>query len=298
MNKIGIYYAFWEKEWEADYCKYIEKAKHLGFDVLELAAGCLQDMSSSQREKIANSARDAGIDLTYCIGLLPQYDLASEDASVRKAGIRYVSQLLSCIRQMGGDTLGGILYSCWPGGTVTYDYKMKARERSLDSLRELSRIAEDYNINYCLEIVNRYEQYLLNTAQEGTDFVRELNSPKVKLLLDSFHMNIEEDSFHEALETAGELLGHFHIGECSRKVPGRGHMDWDEIIRGLRDINYQGRIVMEPFVRPGGQVGKDIKIYRDQSKNASDIQMDDMAEEALAFIRGKLKYGENQNGKN
>ena len=75
-------------------------------------------------------------------------------------------------------------------------------------------------------------------------------------------------------------------------------MDWDEIIRGLRDINYQGRIVMEPFVRPGGQVGKDIKIYRDQSKNASDIQMDDMAEEELAFIRGKLKYGGNQNGKN
>lgn len=185
--------------------------------------------------------------------------------------------------------MGGILYSCWPGGTVTYDYKMKARERSLDSLRELSRMAEEYDINYCLEIVNRYEQYLLNTAKEGVDFARELGSPKIKLLLDSFHMNIEEDSFHEAIETAGELLGHFHIGECNRKVPGRGHMDWDEIVRGLKDINYQGRIVMEPFVRPGGQVGKDIKIYRDQSGNASDMRMDSMAEEALKFIREKLK---------
>lgn len=289
MNRIGIYFAFWEKEWEADYCRYIEKAKQLGFDVLELAAGCLPDMSSAQREKIADRARDAGIDLTYCIGLPPRYDLASEDAAVRKSGIRYVGQLLSCIKQMGGDTLGGILYSCWPGGTVTYDYKMKARERSLDSLRELSRMAEEYDINYCLEIVNRYEQYLLNTAKEGVDFARELGSPKIKLLLDSFHMNIEEDSFHEAIETAGELLGHFHIGECNRKVPGRGHMDWDEIVRGLKDINYQGRIVMEPFVRPGGQVGKDIKIYRDQSGNASDMRMDSMAEEALKFIREKLK---------
>ena len=66
-------------------------------------------------------------------------------------------------------------------------------------------------------------------------------------------------------------------------------MDWDEIVRGLKDINYQGRIVMEPFVRPGGQVGKDIKIYRDQSGNASDMRMDGMAEEALKFIREKLK---------
>ena len=298
MNKIGIYFAFWEKEWEADYCRYIEKAKNLGFDVLELAAGCLPDMTAAQRREIASRAEDAGIDLTYCIGLPPQYDLACEDASVRASGIRYVGELLKCIRQMGGDTLGGIIYSCWPGGTVTYDYKQKARERSLDSLRELSHMAEEYDINYCLEIVNRYEQYLLNTAAEGADFVRELDSPKVKLLLDCFHMNIEEDSFSEAIKTSGELLGHFHIGECNRKVPGRGHMDWDDLIRGLRDIDYRGKIVMEPFVRPGGQVGKDIKIYRDQSGDASEAQMDEMAEEALTFIREKLRSGGDQDGKN
>ena len=69
MNKIGIYFAFWEKEWEADYCRYIEKAKNLGFDVLELAAGCLPDMTAAQRREIASRAEDAGIDLTYCIGL-------------------------------------------------------------------------------------------------------------------------------------------------------------------------------------------------------------------------------------
>lgn len=111
-------------------------------------------------------------------------------------------------------------------------------------------------------------------------------------------MNIEEDSFSEAIKTAGELLGHFHIGECNRKVPGRGHMDWDDLIRGLRDIDYRGKIVMEPFVRPGGQVGKDIKIYRDQSGNASEAQMDEMAEEALTFIREKLRSGGDQDGKN
>ena len=114
MNKIGIYFAFWEKEWEADYCRYIEKAKKLGFDVLELAAGCLPDMTAAQRREIASRQRMRG-STSPTVSASPQYDLACEDASVRASGIRYVGELLKCIRQMGGDTLGGIIYSCWPG---------------------------------------------------------------------------------------------------------------------------------------------------------------------------------------
>lgn len=288
MNKIGIYYAYWEKEWEADYCYYIDKVKRLGFDVLELAAGSLPDMSASQRKEIARSAREAGIDLTYCIGLPAEYDLANEEASVRKNGVSYVNRMMECINEMGGDTLGGILYSCWPGPVVTYDEKMYARERSIASVKETACKAESLGIQYCLEIVNRFEQYLLNTAAEGMDFLNEVGSPNVKLLLDSFHMNIEEDSFYEAITNAGNRLGHFHIGECNRKTPGKGRMNWDEIIRGLKHIHYQGKIVMEPFIRPGGQVGKDIRIYRDQSAGASENQMDSMASEALMFMRKKL----------
>lgn len=289
MNKTGIYFAFWEKEWEADYCYYIKKAARLGFDVLELAAGCLPEMAEDRRKEIADCAATEGIELTYCIGLPPRYDLAHEDAKVRAEGIRYVKRLLSCIYEMGGKTFGGILYSSWPGRTVTYDYKMQARERSLISLQEIAKVAESFDIDYCLEIVNRFEQYLLNTAQEGVDFVKELDSPKVKLLLDSFHMNIEEDSLYEAIRMAGDFLGHFHIGECNRKTPGLGRMDWDSICRGLQSIDYKGKIVMEPFIRPGGQVGKDIKIYRDQSGGASEEEMDILAGNALAFIRSRQK---------
>ncbi len=292
MNKTGIYFAFWEREWEADYCYYIKKAARLGFDVLELAAGCLPEMTKDKRKEIADCARTEGIELTYCIGLPPCYDLAHEDAEVRAQGKDYVKRLLSCIYEMGGKTFGGILYSAWPGRTVTYDYKMQARERSLASLKEIAKVTEDYDIDYCLEVVNRFEQYLLNTAQEGVDFVKELGAPKVKLLLDSFHMNIEEDSLYEAIRTAGDYLGHFHIGECNRKTPGLGRIDWDSICRGLLSIGYQGKIVMEPFIKPGGQVGKDIKIYRDQSDGATEEEMDMLAQNALAFIRSRQKAWE------
>lgn len=291
MNKLGIYFAFWEREWKADYIKYIRKVKGLGFDVLEIEAGALLDMTKEERAGIAQAAKENQIDLTYCIGLSGQYDLASEDSRIRKEGIAHTGKILEAIHSMGGNMLGGIIYSCWPGKTVSYDYKMRARERSLTSVKELGNTAQAYGIDYCLEVVNRFEQHLLNTAKEGTEFVKETENPRIKLLLDTFHMNIEEDSLYDGIMEAKDVLGHFHIGECNRKVPGRGHMDWNEIIRGLRDSGYQGKIVMEPFVKPGGQVSRDIKIYRDLSQGASEEEMDAMAKEAFVFMKKKLAEG-------
>ena len=120
------------------------------------------------------------------------------------------------------------------------------------------------------------------------DFIREVDSRQVKLLLDTFHMNIEEDSPADAIRLAGDNLGHFHIGECNRKVPGKGHMPWNEIFTALKSADYKGRIVMEPFVTPGGQVGSDIKIYRDLSGGATAEQIDQDAGGALEFVRKQI----------
>lgn len=289
MNKVGIYYAFWEREWSADFLPYIEKVKNLGFDVLEIAAGALPDMSPKERKLLAETAREAGIKLTYCIGLPAENDVSSLDEGIRKNAVKYVSSLLDCIHEMDGDTLGGIIYSCWPmNARPDYDLKCRMREKSLLSLHELIKKAEDYNINCCLEIVNRFEQCILNTAEEGVAFARELDSPCAKLLLDTFHMNIEEDSFTKAIQTAGDMLGHFHIGECNRKTPGTGRMPWNEIFSALKSINYDGAVVMEPFVKMGGQVGKDILVLRDLSDNADTARMDALAADAAAFVKKGL----------
>ena len=183
--------------------------------------------------------------------------------------------------------MGGIVYACWPAAEMSIDRKAVMREKALLSVRELAKRAEDRGVTYCLEIVNRFEQCLLNTAEEGRAFVDEVGHPAVKLLLDSFHMNIEEDHIGAAIRASKGYLGHFHMGECNRKVPGRGHMPWDEMMRALADIGYDGGIVMEPFVKPGGQVGQDIKVFRDLSGGADEAEMDAMAKEALEFIREK-----------
>lgn len=288
-NKIGIYYAFWEQEWHADYRKYVEKVSRLGFDVLEIAAGALPDMTREQRQNLAQMARDAGIELTFCIGLPAQYDMASEDPAVRQAGMQYAKKLLECVHEMGGKVLGGILYSSWP---ARMDFGLLDKrpwwDRSVQCVQKVAQIANDYGIHYCLEIVNRYEQFLINTVDEGLRYLSDVGNPACKLLLDVFHMNIEEDSIAQAIETAGDAIGHFHIGETNRRVPGRGRMPWDEIVDALARAGYTGRIVMEPFLRMGGTVGKDIKVWRDLSGAADEAWLDREAQFALHFMRDKL----------
>lgn len=288
-NKIGIYYAFWEQEWAADFFQYVEKVSRMGFDVLEINAGAILEMSAGQRKDLSKAARDAGIELTYCIGLPRPYDMASEDSSVRQAGIDYVQRMLRAMYEMGGRTLGGILYGCWPAQPAQpITDKSKWWDLSVSSVREAAKTAGDTGVTLCMEVVNRFEQFLLNTAREGMRFVDQVGSPNVKLLLDAFHMNIEEDSIGAAIQGAQGYIGHFHIGETNRRVPGRGRMPWDEILDALKAARYEGAIVMEPFLRMGGQVGSDIRVWRDLSNQGGEAFMDQEAAFALNFIRSNL----------
>ena len=155
--------------------------------------------------------------------------------------------------------IGGALYSYWPVDYSKPIDKPGDWARSVAGVREVAKVAEDCGVDYCLEVLNRFENHMLNTAEEAVSFVEEVGSPSVKVMLDTFHMNIEEDSIGGAIRKAGARLGHLHTGECNRKVPGKGRIPWAEVGGALRDIGYQGSVVMEPFVTMGGKVGSDIR---------------------------------------
>ena len=113
---------------------------------------------------------------------------------------------------------------------------------------------------------------------------------QVGIMLDTFHMNIEESSMTEAIRQAGPLLGHFHTGEPNRMPPGAGRMPWFEIGLALQSIGYEGPVVMEPFVRPGGTVGQNIKIWRDLTGHAlTTEELDEMAKQAVQFQKYVLE---------
>lgn len=287
MNKIGIYYAYWTHEWDADFHPFVDKVADLGFDILEVNAGTVGRMTAEERASLKAHAADRNISLTYCIGLPHEFDIAADDAEKQRRGIAYLQQMAAAVGEMGGGKIGGILYSSWPS-TMPHGETDKRPyfERSVASMKEAVKAAEDNNVLLNMEVVNRFEQFLMNTCAEALEYVEAVGSPNVKILLDTFHLNIEEDFIGEALMRAGDKLGHVHIGENNRMPPGYGHIPWTEFGAALRQMNYTGDVVMEPFVMPGGQVGSDIKVFRDLSVG---LDMDEEARKALLFMRGLLK---------
>ena len=225
-------------------------------------------------------AQDYGITKTS-LGLF----LTLPDAAVRRNAKKFFTTLLKNLETLDIHAIGGGIYSYWPVDYSKPIDKPGDWARSVKGVREIGKVAQDCGVAYCLEVLNRFEGYLLNTAAEGVKFVKEVDVPAVKVMLDTFHMNIEEDSIGGAIRSTKGLLGHFHTGECNRRVPGRGRTPWHEIATALKDIRYTGTVCMEPFVRMGGKVGEDIKIWRELEPGISEAKMDADAKAALDFER-------------
>lgn len=285
--KIGTYFAYWAQEWKVDYFRYIEKAKQAGFDVLEVSSGILA-LSDDELTALRDAAKEAGLVLTACLGLTKDMDVSSADGATRAKGIDYMNRLFVAMDKADIRKVGGIIYAYWPCDYSQPVDKPAVRERSIKSVRELADEAARFGIELEIEVVNRFEHFLINDAKEAVQYVKDVARPNVKVMLDCFHMNIEEDNMGDAIRYAGEHLGHFHIGECNRKVPGKGHMPWEELGQALRDIGYQGYVVMEPFVKMGGGVGSDIKVWRDLSEDADEAGMDAEIAESVKFVRSKF----------
>lgn len=284
--KHGIYYAYWETEWAADYVPYVEKVAKLGFDILEIGGAALPGMTAQQLKELRAAADGCGVELTTGYGPAPAYDVGG--LATRAAALDWYRRMFDGMAAIGSSVIGGALYSHWPVDYSQPINKAEDWEYAVEGMREMSALAAPYGIQLNMECLNRFEGYLINTAQECVDFVKEVDRPNVWVMLDTFHMNIEETDMAAAIRSAGSLLGHFHTGECNRMVPGKGRMPWREIGQALRDIGYDKRVVMEPFVNMGGQVGQDIKIWRRLVDYTGTELLDKDAADAVAFQRYML----------
>lgn len=291
MNKLGIFVNFWEKNWACDLAKHIQKAGEIGFDVLEFQAQALLDMDKNQMDMLKKVAKESDVELTYSLGLNAAYDVSSADDAVRNGGIEYLKRIVERVGYMDGEIISGVSYAGW--GCVPKDdlsgNKEPIVERSINSMKKVVKTAADYGVTYCVEAVNRYEGCILNTAAEAVDYVKRVDAPNIGILLDTYHMNIEENSFRDAILTAGDLLKGFHTGDNNRRCPGRGHIDFDEVFSALAEVKYQGRIVSEPFVVKGGEVGRDIYVWRDLEQDISDDALYAEAKYLLEYEKAMLK---------
>lgn len=282
--RFGILYAYWTREWSGDYLYYAKKVKELGFDILEISAGDLLRMHDSEISVLRDLSKSLDLEISCNIGPPKQYDVASSDPAVRAAGIQFLTDIMKKMDLLDSRTLVGVMYTYWPNDFTDLD-KPALWSRGVESCQVMGKTAQALGINMCLEVVNRFETPVLNTAEEAVRFCHEVGNSNVQILLDTFHMNIEEDNQADAIRTAGTLLGHLHVGEGNRKLPGQGSLPWGEIGQALRDIGYTGGVVMEPFVLQGGQVGRDIKVWRDLSGGADEKQLDRAAAAALETLK-------------
>ena len=282
--KYGIYCSYWEKEWGGDALKYIPKVQKLGFDVLEVATADFQGKDDSYFREMKETAQDCGILLTGGYGPAPKNNIGTADSAQLESALKFYAEMFRQMELAGIGSLGGALYSYWPVTDLNFD-KAADLERSVNGMKRLAAIAADHGITLNMESLNRFEGYLINTCEECIKYVEAVDMDNVKVMLDTFHMNIEEESLIDAILAAGSGLGHFHVGEPDRKPPRPGRMNWEEIGKTLRQINYDGCVVMEPFVVPGGGVGKDIRIWRELFEDVSEDALDWEAARSVAYLR-------------
>ena len=201
MNKLGVHAFVWEHGWSKEQAtRAINRTAEAGYDFIEAPS---LDPSSIDPAVTARLLEAAGIGIAFSMGLDFDADISSGDPDKEKRGKALLLDAVSVCRDCGGRSIAGILYS----GFGKYHTQPTARgvARSGDILREVAEVAARSDIDLCLEVVNRYETNILNTAAQGVEMCRRIGAPNVKVHLDVYHMNIEESDIPSAIVDTGAL---------------------------------------------------------------------------------------------
>jgi D-psicose/D-tagatose/L-ribulose 3-epimerase len=189
MNPIGIHFGYWTQHWDSEPIQFVKRAQKCGFDILEINAPKITRMSDTERDALKGAAADAGLGLTYSIGMTADMDLASEDAATRKKGVAFLQDVARAMKHMDGTVMAGVNYSCWPRKLLPGEDKQVLTDRAVEGVREAIKAAEDCGVLFCVEVVNRFEQFMMNTAAEGIAFAERVGSPNCKIHLVSCPLN-------------------------------------------------------------------------------------------------------------
>src|SRR4051794_21437158 len=250
----------------------------MGFDLVEVPIESTTDLDYRQGAEIARANRLA---VSVCAAMGPDRDLIHPDESVRKNGMDYVRHCIEAAKTLGATNVVGPLYSA-VGRTWQQNADDRARDLDLlvHQLKELAAFAGERGITICVEPLNRFETSFLNLASQAIEVVDRVDHKACGLLLDTFHMNIEERSIGDAIRAAGPRMRHLHTCENDRGAPGSGHVPWAEVAKACRDIGYTGPMVIESFTSKVKSIARAAAIWRPFAAS-----QDALATEGLAHLR-------------
>lgn len=280
--RIGINTWVWTSPFTTDDFHLIPKVRDMGFDVLEVA---LDDASLIDADLLREMTQDNDLSVTVCGAFGPTRDICHEDEAVRRNGVAYIRDSIGFAERVGASLFSGPVYSA-VGKTRLVDDEQRKRERDwcVGNLRELSRVATDAGVVVGVEPLNRFESDMINLTEQAAALVREVGSPAYRVHIDTFHANIEEKSIPAAIRSLDKgLLGHVHACENDRSAPGTGHQDWAGIRDALREIGYEGAVVIESFTPGAVEIAKAASIWRPLAAS-----QDDLARDGGRFLRDLL----------
>ena len=262
--KFGIHSGLWMARWTDDIAPIFATVADLGFDGVEVS---LLGMTDERATALRGLADDHGLEVTCSDGLSREADISSPDPEVRAAGMDYLRWAVRTTAAMGSRGLAGVIYAPW--GVFDPANRADRAKRSAEAFADLDADLERHDVTLGIEAINRFETDLVNTAEDAVALAAASGSSRVGVLLDTFHMNIEEKDIAAAIVSARDHLVHFHVSDNDRGVPGSGHVPWAEVRRGLADIAYDRWIVAEMFVVAGNPASADLNIWRDIEPDAS-----------------------------
>ncbi len=269
-NPIGIISMFYARPFGRGHYDTFARMKQSGCDFVELLVPEPGELDLSETRRVL---ADHGLGVVLAARVNLTRDLASDDPVAHQAGVTYLQSCATIAQELGATIVGGPLYGAplvfagRPPTPVTEDHRKAKIDRIVAGLKTAGRTAADCGVVFGIEPLNRFETDIANTTRHGLDLAAAVDLPSVGVMLDTFHMNMEDPDLPAAIRQAGAKMVHFQANENNRGFIGSGHIDWPSIARALKDINYRGPITLEPFRRDDERPGIPLAQWRAPHKN-------------------------------
>ncbi|MBM4000658.1 MAG: sugar phosphate isomerase/epimerase [Planctomycetes bacterium] len=276
--KFGMNLLLWTGELHDELLPVLESLKKMGYDGIELPIFNLDLDYAAWGRRLD----DLGLERTAVTVRGEADNPISCDPKVRAAGVAATRRALDCCRAAGATTLVGPYHSA----LGLFSGKGPTRDEwswGVDSMREVADHAGHVGVTLGVECLNRFECYLLNTHADSARFAREVNHPRCRVMYDTFHSNIEEKSVPDAIRACSDVLTHVHISENDRSTPGKGDVRWDQTFDTLKEIAYDGWLMIEAFGLALPELAAATKIWRRMFESEEQL-----ARDGLAFMKGEV----------
>jgi len=274
--KFGVNTMVWTTQVGVKQDPLFARIKEWGFDGVELflSAGEPADIPA-----VRATLDRLQLGRATCCVLPRDANLISPDAAIRANGVGFLNRCIDRTADLGAPLMCGPLYAAL--GVMTGSPRTEKEWMwAVKGLRAAAARAQKRGVCMCIEPLNRFETYFLNTLEDAGRLVREVGSPNVKIHFDTFHSNIEEKHPAEALGAIARELGHVHISENDRGIPGTGHVDWKGILKVLKEIGYDDWLTIESFAQPEPALAAAAAIWRDPAPSG-----DELARQGLQFTK-------------